>query len=99
MQQLRGAQGYSGRGASRIVPSDAHRDCVLLRAPMTDSEELALVNQALEALYKGGQSVSVLGRAVTRADLTELQARRDELTRRVNRSRTGIRHQRMVSND
>lgn len=66
---------------------------------MTDSEELALVDQALEALYKGGQSVSILGRAVTRADLKELQARRDELTRRVTRTRTGIRHQRMVSGD
>jgi hypothetical protein len=65
---------------------------------VTDSEELALVSAALQQLYANGQSVTVLGRNYTRANLKDLQDRKDVLDARVKKSARGgiIRTQRAV---
>lgn len=59
---------------------------------MTNSEELTLVDAAISAILGGSQSYSIAGRSVTRADLSELFARRDLLVALVAReTRGGIR--------
>jgi len=51
---------------------------------ITDSEELALVNAAIEAiLTKGVSSYSIAGRSATSLDLPVLYARQKELTVRI----------------
>jgi hypothetical protein len=59
---------------------------------MTNSEELTLVDAAIEAILGGAQSYSIAGRSMTRADLETLFARRDYLVAMVAReTRGGIR--------
>jgi hypothetical protein len=68
--------------------------------PVTDAEELALIDAALTTLLQGGQGVTILGRAVTRADYAALTKRRDALQVRIRRAaRGGIPLQRAVSRE
>lgn len=43
---------------------------------MTNNEELILLDQAISDILQYGQTLSVLGRSLTRADLKDLYARR-----------------------
>ena len=47
--------------------------------PMTLTEQLAQVNAAISAVLAGGQSYKLGSRSLTRADLAQLRALRDEL--------------------
>lgn len=59
---------------------------------MTDAEELSQVEDAIAAILARGQSGSIRDNSVTRADLAQLQRRRDQLTARIARAaRGGIR--------
>jgi hypothetical protein len=67
-------------------------------APSIDYEtELADVSAAISKVLKGGQDVWYEQRRVTRADLAELRAHRDDLVSKINRqSRGGVRQRRVV---
>lgn len=57
---------------------------------LTAAEELALVQDAIQALlYGGASSYSIGGRSVSKLDLNALFAREDILLQRVNRQNAG----------
>lgn len=58
-------------------------------ARVTNSEMLAKVDGAIDAILTGSQSMTVLGRTYTRANLDELWAMRKELTSAVTAEARG----------
>jgi hypothetical protein len=56
---------------------------------MTPQEELDLLNLAIAKVLSGGQSYSVDGQSMTRADLPTLYARQAVLERKIARAARG----------
>lgn len=60
-----------------------------MRESMTLEEQLSQVNAAIDAVLMGGQSYKLGSRSLTRADLAQLRALRDDLEAQATQEGSG----------